>query len=333
MTVYIKRRSDFKTVAKGYASSWSLPLASAADDTGTVTLPGTDCRGHEGDFLILDGNIWLIQTVTIKDGTTTVKAGSILNVFDRSLPYVEPTGRETIGNWIYHALLSNYKFLDDLTYAMPYMTISNHDVTEFHTPEVKDGLYVLRDYIETVQRLYNIHLDFTISGDTLTVSIIQTTRPSTQIVFTDGHAMLDKETYSRTCVAKITTIQGDITIDWFLAEDGTISRTEPEHRAVGEWKTLVLKEKDVAAEKVAEQFSKNKCSHKIEFSSDRAYELYENIRVRLEDGSVVSSHITSIAIKSGTNRFSYQSGELATTLTETMKGVIQNDRNSGNKLR
>ena len=69
MVAFIKRRKDFKTVASSEVVSYDVPLASIADDVGTILLYDTAVtRGNEGDFLIMDGHIWLIDQVTPMKG-------------------------------------------------------------------------------------------------------------------------------------------------------------------------------------------------------------------------------------------------------------------------
>ena len=64
MVAFIKRRKDFRTYAAAEVVSWDAPLASIEDDVGTIVLYGTDVtRGSEGDFLIMDRHIWLIEQV------------------------------------------------------------------------------------------------------------------------------------------------------------------------------------------------------------------------------------------------------------------------------
>ena len=64
-------------------------------------------RGHEGDFLIMDGHIWLIDQVTPEDQQTTVTVVDVRSAFDRKLPYIaEGT---TIGSWLAEQLENHYR--------------------------------------------------------------------------------------------------------------------------------------------------------------------------------------------------------------------------------
>lgn len=334
MVAFIKRRSDFKTVASANVSAWDVPLASTEDDAGSVVLVGEQAsRGSEGDFLILDGQIWVIGEISYDKGQAQVKVEDILSLFERSLFYTAPGAGVKVEDWIKGQIEQHYKNCTDRVYALPYLDITADGETSWYSPDIDDsGLYVLRDYIETVHRLYGVQIDAFVTGDRLCLDVERRTRNEYRVVFTDGTAQLISEAYSRKSVAKITTVQGATVMDWYLSSAGVISNTPPESRVAGEWKMLVLKDRDVAADKVAAQFAKNSCSHKVEFMSTRAFALYDNVQLRLGE-SVVSSYISFIGTASGDNRFRYKTGELKTKLTETVKGVIKIERNSGNHLR
>ena len=89
MVAFIKRRKDFKTYASAEVVSYDVPLASIEDDVGTIILyNSTVTRGSEGDFLIMDGHIWVIDQVTPDEMQTTITVGDIASAFDRPLPFV-----------------------------------------------------------------------------------------------------------------------------------------------------------------------------------------------------------------------------------------------------
>lgn len=323
MTAFIKHRSTFATIASGYVSEWDVPLASASDDSGTILLVGCNGRGNEGDFLILDSRVWLIDTVDVQDGQTTLKVVSPINIFDRTTIYSASLARTTIEAFIVARINADYVTVSDTFYRKPFILASSENKTPWLAPEIDDNnLYCLKSYIETVQRLYNICLDFCVNGDTLCIHVVQKTKGSAQIVFTDGHAQLLTESYSRKAVSKITTIQSETTRQWYLSDSGEIYSSPPQNRPKGEWKVMVLKEKDDPLEKVSAEFAKNKFSHKIEFKSDREYALFDDVLIRLAD-TLVSSQIAYVGKSSKDNRYHYKSGELAVTLTERIKGVVR----------
>ena len=81
-----------------------------------------------------------------------------------------------------------------------------------------------------------------------------------------------------------------------------------------------MEETEDLEEKVLDIFSQNSNSHKIEWRSTKTYELYDTVVLRL-DGGLMSSYVSYIGISSADARFYYKSGELATTLTERLKGA------------
>ena len=138
MVAFIKRRKDFRTVASAEVVSYDVPLASIADDVGTIMLYDTTVtRGSEGDFLIMDGHIWLIDQVTPAEMQTTVTVTDIAGAFDRLLPF-EAEG-ESIGAFLAQQLADHYRNVSDLEYRMPYLEITNLDNTEFLGPTVTDA--------------------------------------------------------------------------------------------------------------------------------------------------------------------------------------------------
>jgi len=318
MIAFVKSRKNFKTVAAAEAVSWEVPLASIEDDVGTITLCGTSVsRGNEGDFLIMDGHIWLIDQVSPEEQQTVVSVVDVRMAFDRLLPYVEPD--TSIGSWLAEQLETHYKFVSDDAYAMPYILVSNTDVTEFLGPTVTDGLYSLKTYMRKVNRLRDIQVQFSVSGDFLLVSIFRRDRPSHNIVFDDGQSQLVSRSYSRSSVAKVTAYQFGVGVDYYLTEDGDISTDIPVRRVDGQWQVVALEEEADMTERVSDIFSQNSNSHKIEWRSTRQFDLYDHTRIRL-DGGLMTSYISYIGISSADNRFHYKSGELATTLTERLKG-------------
>lgn len=318
MIAFVKSRKNFKTVAAAEAVSWDVPVASIEDDVGSITLCGTTVsRGNEGDFLIMDGHIWLIDQVSPEEQQTVVNVMDVRCAFDRSLPYTESD--LSIGNYLAQELENHYKACPDDAYAMPYLQISNTDMTAFLGPTVTDGLYSLKTYMRKINRLRDVVVRFSVSADSLLVFIAHRDRPTHNIVFDDGRSQLISRSYSRSSVAKVTAYQLGVGVDYYLTEDGDITNDVPVRRVDGEWRVVALEETADMAEQVSDIFSQNSNSHKIEWRSTREFSLYDSTKIRL-DGGLMTSYISYIGISSSDNRFHYKSGELATTLTERLKG-------------
>ncbi len=319
MVAFIKRKSDFKTVISAHVISWDVPLNSIEDDVGNVVLYGTEVNyGNEGDFLIMDGHIWVIEQVTPDRAQSTVSVGNAAAAFDRPIPFTEEG--TTIGSYLAQLLNDHYKEVDDPAYQMPYLNITNLDNTEYLGPTVTDGLFNLKTYIRKVNRLRDVIVRFSVEWDTLNVTIEPRQRPRHQVVFDDGVSQLISQAYSRSSIAKVTAYQNGAAYTYYLSADGTVTDTVPTHRAEGSWEVLALTENEVLEDRVQDIFSTNSNSHKIEWRSTKAYDLYDTVVLRL-GSQLMTSYVSYIGISSGDNRYYYKSGELKTTLTERLKGV------------
>ena len=206
MVAFIKRRKDFRTVVSAEVVSYDVPLASIADDVGTIVLYDTTVtRGSEGDFMIMDGHIWVIDQVTPSEMQTTVTVTDIAAAFDRLLPYVGEG--ISIGSFLAQQLADHYRNVSDLEYRMPYLEITNLDNTEFLGPTVTDGLFNLRTYMRKVNRLRDVQVQFSVSQNKLNILIQPRQRPSHNIIFEDGTSQLISRSYSRSSIAKVTAYQ------------------------------------------------------------------------------------------------------------------------------
>jgi len=248
MIAFVKSRKNFKTVAAAEAVSWDVPIASIEDDVGSITLCGTTVsRGNEGDFLIMNGHIWLIDQVSPEEQQTVVNVMDVRCAFDRSLPYTESD--LSIGNYLAQELEQHYKACPDDAYAMPYLQISNTDMTAFLGPTVTDGLYSLKTYMRKVNRLRDVVVRFSVSADSLLVSIAHRDRPTHNVLFDDGRSQLISRSYSRSSVAKVTAYQNGTGVDYYLTENGDITTTVPIRRVDGEWRVVALEEEADMAER------------------------------------------------------------------------------------
>jgi len=319
MVAFIKRRKDFRTYASAEVVSWNVPLASIENDVGTIVLYGTTItRGSEGDFLIMNGHIWVLEQVTPDQQQTTVTVGDVAGAFDRLLPFVEAA--QSIGAFLAQQFTDHYKEVSDAAYRMPYLQITNLDNTEYMGPTVTDGLFNLRTYIRKVNRLRDVQVRFSVDRDYLNILIEPRQRPSHNVIFEDGTSQLISRSYSRSSVAKVTAYQNGVGHTYYLTDEGDVTDTEPLRRAEGKWEVLALDEYADLEERVQDLFSQNSNSHKIEWRSTKEYSLYDTVVLRL-DGGLMSSYVSYIGISSDDNRFYYKSGELATTLTERLKGA------------
>lgn len=331
MKAYIKRSSDFRTVLMGTAESWSLPVASAADDTGQLVLAEYAPAEHTGNWVYVLGQIYRIAQATPSNNQFTATLADPATAFDRQA--IWPDAPETTyGAFIKAALERDYLNCADAAYKVPYLQITNTDTTALAVPKLDDTkLYKLSDVITTA-RAAGVRVSFGIDGDKLAVDISTGAGTEHNILFTDGRAQLETESYSADTTAKVTVLQAQekaedankdapteyVAHTFYLSADGEITETAPTDRAEGKWAYVTCKADETPADKAAEVFAANANSYKIEFYSSRRYALYDRVRLRLH-GAVFATRITGITLKNGDDRYLYRCGELATTITEKVR--------------
>lgn len=331
MKAYIKRSSDFKTVLMGTAESWSLPVASADGDTGQLALAEYAPAEHTGNWVYVLGQIYRIAQATPSNNQFTATLADPATAFDRQA--IWPDAPETTyGAFIKAALERDYLNCADAAYKVPYLQITNTDTTPLTVPELDDTkLYKLSDIITTA-RAAGVRVEFGVSGNKLAVNISTGTGTEHNILFTDGRAQLETESYSADTTAKVTVLQAQekaenadkdapteyVAHTFYLSVSGEITETAPTDRAEGKWAYITCKADETPADKAAEVFAANANSYKIEFYSSRRYALYDRVRLRLH-GAVFATRITGITLKSGDDRYLYRCGELATTIQQKVK--------------
>ena len=121
--LFIKRFSDFKTVAALTPLSSSLCIDSAEQEGSTVTVVGNDVqRSLAGSWAIINGRIYTITTVTPQDGRTLLALAAPGEAFSRLLPYTAPASGSG-GAFAAAELTANYIAQPDKQYALPYLSV------------------------------------------------------------------------------------------------------------------------------------------------------------------------------------------------------------------
>lgn len=339
MEAFVKSFATYRTIKKSTSLSSALVLDSLDDDTGSVTVKGVDInRSDTGNWLIIDGNVYLIQNVKPQSDRTLLTVVSPLNAFGRPLEYSQQTAAKTIGNFLVLALQNNWVQGTDPAYVMTYLSVSTSDSTSFVAPELdSDGLFQLPDYCRLMRKAHRVQVRFEDAGDRLLCTISKTVASSRRVAFDDGRSQLKSVDYSSSGTAKLTVLQDIDTGEkdengdkitrrersvWYLAEDGSVSKTVPARRASGEWDTIVIGGKDVVQDKVVETFAKNKANHKLEFYSTRDLSVHDDCLFMVY-GEPLSSYISYKRKDSEDKRFYYKSGELAVSATEKLRGVLK----------
>ena len=339
MEAFVKSFATYRTVKKAPVISSALTLDSLDAETSTVTVVGTTIgRSNTGDWLIIDGSVYQISAVKPQTDRTMLTLVSPLEAFSRPLELVTPVAGQTIGGFVADQLQTNWIACDDPAYAMPYLSVSNSDTTPYAAPELgNSGCFDLPGYCRLMRKSYRTVVRFADAGSTLQCTINKAPMVSRQISFDDGRSRLQSVDYSASGTAKLTVLRdvdtgekdanGNAIVQrersfWYLSESGDVSQDIPARRAAGKWSTITVKgDADIEA-KVIETFAKNKANHKLEFWS--SLDLYvQDDCTFLVYGELLQSYISYKRKSSEDKRYYYKSGELATTATEKLRGVLK----------
>ena len=339
MEVFVKSFATYRTIKKATALASSIVLDSLEMETSTVSVKGTEInRSDTGNWLIVDGAIYQISQVKPERDRTILTLISPMDAFNRSLEFEPQPVGQTIGGFLAQKIEQNWIQADDSTYAMPYLVVSNSDSTALVPPDLDDGgCFKIPDYARLMRKSYRVVVSFRDTGDSLQCSILNVPPVSRNVPFDDGRSQLQSVDYSASGIAKLTVIHDVDTgvkddngekvyarerSNWYLSESGEISQLIPSRRASGEWSTLYIQGSKNVQEEVVKEFAKNQSNHKLEFWSERDIEVHSDCTFVVY-GELLKSYISYKRKSSEDNRFYYKSGELATTATEKLRGVLK----------
>ena len=341
MEVFVKRFSDYRIPSgkKATAISWSLVPDSLDSEISTVTVAGFGIdRSDTGNWLIADGQVFRITSVKPGDNQTALTLENPLETFRRLLELDTQPNDQTIGGFIAQQLREHWTNGDDPTYAVPYLAVSDSDTTAFVPPDLDgSGCFSLPEYCRLMRKVYRVAVRFSDDGRQLACRIVAEPAAFRQISFEDGHSQLQSVAYAFSGYAKITALHdvdsGEKDADgnaillrdrtnWYLSETGEISQLIPQNRVPGDWGTIHVTGKADVHTKVIEAFAKNKANHKLEFWSTLDIPVQTDCNFFV-NGQLLRSYISYKRQSSADKRFYYKSGELATTASEKLKGVIK----------
>lgn len=339
MEAFVKSFATYRTIKKATVITSALTLDSLEKDTTTVTVVGTEIgRSNTGDWLLIDGLIFRISNVKPQKDRTLLTLLSPLDAFSRPVELLEQPEGQSIGGFIRDVLQSEWIACADPVYAMQYLTVTNLDQTAFVEPEAdNNGCFALADYCRLMRKSYRITVKFVDIGNSLQCVISKAPVAYRQVDFSDGRSQLQSVDYSSSGTAKLTVLcdvdtgekdeNGEAILErqrsvWYLSADGTASQTVPARRASGEWKSISVKKPEEIEKKVIETFAKNKANHKLEFWSTRDLAVHDECTFMVY-GELLQSYISYKRKSSEDDRYYYKSGELATTATEKLRGVVK----------
>lgn len=334
MIAYVKSFATYRTIKQATVISSTVVIDSLEADTSSVTVTGSGIsRSDIGNWLLIDGAVYLISGVKPEPDRTILTVMSPLDLFTRPLELMPADAASTIGGFIADRMTAGWIAETDPSYGIPYLSVSNFDTTPYVAPSLdNNGCYKLTDYCRTVRKSYRVALSFADAGNTLQCIITTKAVTDKRISFDDGRSQLASVDYSRSGVSKLTVLQDfDLGKDdngdpitsrersvWYLAEDGSISQQVPARRAPGQWSTIAIKGKDDLKAKVIETFAKNKANHKLEFWSSRDLQVQDDCTFFVY-GDLLKSYISYKRKDSTDDRWYYKSGELAVTAAEKLR--------------
>lgn len=333
MTAYVKSLKDFSLLTALPVVSYDrLPVAAAEADTGQMVLSGEIPSEYDGNWLIYNGRVWLISDVVVSNGLSTLTLQLPTEVFDRAAFFSDTAAYDSTEAFIAEQIDSCYKTPGDSFYDMEYLNFAHVGATSLAIPETEDGLYTLADYIRRVREpVYSssgeletpgVECRYGYTNNTLNISIFTTEPKNVNVVFGTSHAQLVSRAHDRGVVSKVSVVSPTgISTDYYLTAWGTPVIHAPTKRINGAWKVVPSQDGETSRATAKKVFAENKDSHKVEFYSAEAYELYDRVTMRFSDGTVETYTVTGIRISSSDSRYLYVCGDMAVTLTDKLKRI------------
>lgn len=339
MEVFVKDFTTYRTIKQVTLIHSALVIDSLDSETSSLTVRGLKIDQEDtGNWLIIDSVVYQIAAVAPVDDKTELTLRHPLDAFLRPIALQTQVSNQTIGGFVSDAMQKNWIEENDPMYAIPYLVVSNLDTTAYVAPEVDEGGYfILSDYCRLMRKSCRVSVTFSDTGNQLLCTIARVPVATRNVSFADGRSLLESVTYGTSGYTKLTVLHdiktGEKNTDgsdiyarevttWYLSEDGEVSQLIPSRRSKGKWGILCLKDSPNVEEKVIEEFSKNRSGHKLTFWSALNIEVNTNCTFVVH-GSVLRSYISYKRKDSTSKRFYYKAGELATTVTEKIKGVIR----------
>lgn len=346
MLAQIRSMINYEALCAAEVISYDLPIATSADDSGSIVLRGTAAAGNEGHWLLFKNYIWLIEQATIADGTTELTLRPPVNAFSRSIA-LPNNSFTTAENFISSCINKEFKNNSDDYFKMPYLELNVSTGTPYTVPTLDNNLmFNLADYIRLRDVMFfdesgdvekfGAACIFIPSGDTLTVGIQPISSEQHTAFFDNNRFWLEEQAHDYDRVSKVTVLGEDSSQDFYLLKDGTIvTLSIAANRALGKWVYVAAEDDATAGDTARRVFANNSASHRIEFSSTEEFDVHDTVRMHLRGYEEYDSYeITCVRISSADSRYHYTCGTLPLTLTEKMGKISssgsQSSANSGN---
>lgn len=346
MLAQIRSMINYEALCAAEVISYDLPIATSADDSGSIVLRGTAAAGNEGHWLLFKNYIWLIERATIADGTTELTLRPPVNAFSRSIA-LPNNSFTTAENFISSCINKEFKNNSDDYFKMPYLELNVSTGTPYTVPTLDNNLmFNLTDYIRLRDAVFfdesgdvekfGAACIFIPSGDTLTVGIQPISSEQHTAFFDNNRFWLEEQAHDYDRVSKVTVLGEDSSQDFYLLKDGTIvTLSTAANRALGKWVYVAAEDDATAGDTARRVFANNSASHRIEFSSTEEFDVHDTVRMHLRGYEEYDSYeITCVRISSADSRYHYTCGTLPLTLTEKVGKISssgsQSSANSGN---
>lgn len=346
MLAQIRSMINYEALCAAEVISYDLPIATSADDSGSIVLRGTAAAGNEGHWLLFKNYIWLIEQATIADGTTELTLRPPVNAFSRSIA-LPNNSFTTAENFISSCINKEFKNNSDDYFKMPYLELNVSTGTPYTVPTLDNNLmFNLADYIRLRDAVFfdesgdvekfGAACIFIPSGDTLTVGIQPISSEQHTAFFDNNRFWLEEQAHDYDRVSKVTVLGEDSSQDFYLLKDGTIvTLSTAANRTLGKWVYVAAEDDATAGDTARRVFANNSASHRIEFSSTEEFDVHDTVRMHLRGYEEYDSYeITCVRISSADSRYHYTCGTLPLTLTEKVGKISssgsQSSANSGN---
>lgn len=325
MIVFIKRLRDWKTVGTANVISYDAPVFSNDNSGGSMSVDAGITTEHLGYALLHESGkyAWIIKSVKPEENEIRLGLVDFLNAFDRVIKYTEPASGTGSAAFIAGVLGSEFNNCPDPEYKVK-LTAFSDSGTDFTKPELSEGeLFNPMDYIRSfVQRGGRMTVNYAPEQLTTTAPRFrfESAPKSYNLPVDDGHTQMISVEVAKNTTAKVTTLIGGTTQNYYLQPDGTVGLSPPSPRIAGLWRMLVPNENENIVQQVKEIFNENTESHQLEFYTDRELEWGGKLRTAYR-GEFYDAAISAVSISSADGRYRCKAGDLARTLTEKLASL------------
>ncbi len=333
MVCFFRTLSGWAHICQLDAASWSVPVYSAADKNGTLTVCG-EYPDLIRCWCVIDGRIFFVEKSSPSNGSTVLTVRLPFHAFDRDIVY-GGDGTEELGEFLQTVITDEFVRQSDPEFAMPYLTVRASGETNADLPYIPGEVYSLLDVFQLgLEKGLSYAFETSPHGLILTVAPAVSTAHN---LFWDNRSELISSSVSRELVTKVTVRRVEVTEDeitaessedYYWHEDGSVSTSPPFRRLPGIWSIVSVEDEDIdLAEAAAEAMQGNNSAFKITFRSDLGFAFGDTLTCSVF-GEPVTARITSCTAMGDDPRYEYELGDMPLTLTDKFS-ASRESRKSG----